>query len=149
MQAKDASRKMPVTASPDTTLASVAKLMNETAVGAVVVVDGDLPVGIVTDRDLVVRALARNLPLDSRVDAVMSTPLVTLGAAADLREALRVFTANAIRRLPLLENGQMVGMVTVDDLLMNMATDLADLVRPITGEVIFSHREPTPPAETS
>jgi len=96
-----------------------------------------------------VRALARRLPSDSRVDAVMSTGVVTLGATADLREAVRIFAAHAFRRLPLVEEGRMVGMLTLDDLLMDVVSDLANLVRPITGEVIFGHPEPTVPAETS
>jgi len=149
MQAKEASRKVPVTVPPDRTLAEVAKLMDEASVGAVVIVDDEKPIGIATDRDLAVRALARRLPSDSRVDAVMSTRVVTLGATADLREAVRVFTEHAFRRLPLVEEGRMVGMLTVDDLLMDVVSDLANLVRPITGEVIFGHPEPTVPAETS
>jgi len=128
----------------------VAALMDEVAVGAVVVIDDDeRPVGMVTDRDLTVRALARRLPSDSRVDAVMSTPVVTLGGTADIQEALRIFAGHPFRRLPLVEEGRMVGMLTVDDLLMNVVSDLANLVRPITGEVIFGHPESTVPAETS
>jgi CBS domain-containing protein len=149
MQAKDASRKMPVTVPADRSVAEVAKLMDEVAVGAVVIVDDEKPVGIVTDRDLAVRALARKLPPDSRVDAVMSTSVVTLGATADLRDAVRIFTEHAFRRLPLVEKGRMVGMLTVDDLLIDVVSDLANLVRPITGEVIFGHPEPTLPAERS
>jgi len=77
----------------------------------------------------------------------MSTEVVTLGATADLREAVRIFTEHPFRRLPLVEGGHMVGMLTVDDLLMDLVSDLANLVRPITGEVIFGHPEPTLPAE--
>ena len=130
MQARNASRKVPVTAPAHRSLAEVAKLMDEAAVGAVVIVDDETPVGIVTDRDLAVRALARGLPSDSRVDAVMSTGVVTLGATADLREAVRIFAERAFRRLPLVEEGRMVGMLTVDDLLMDVVSDLANLVRP-------------------
>ncbi len=149
MQAKDATRKMPVTVPPERSLAEVAKLMDEAVVGAIVIVEDEKPIGIVTDRDLTVRALARRLPSDSRVDAVMSTGVVTLGATADLRDAVRIFTEHAFRRLPLVEEGRMVGMLTVDDLLMDVVSDLANLVRPITGEVIFGHPEPTVPAERS
>ena len=149
MQAKDATRKMPVTVPPERSLVEVAKLMDEAAVGAIVIVDDEKPIGIVTDRDLTVRALARRLPSDSRVDAVMSTGVVTLGATADLRDAIRIFSEHAFRRLPLVEEGRMVGMLAVDDLLMDVVSDLANLVRPITGEVIFGHPEPTVPAERS
>ena len=70
MQARAATRKAPVTVAPDSTIAEVAALMDRAVVGGVVVVDGDRPVGIVTDRDLAVRALARRVPPDARVDSV-------------------------------------------------------------------------------
>ena len=143
MQARDACRKPPVTVPADRPVAEVAKLMDEMAVGAVVIVDDDKPVGIVTDRDLAVRVLARSIPSDGRVDDVMSTGVVTLDATADLREAARIFSEHAIRRLPVVEESRMVGMLTVDDLLMDFVSDLTNLVRPITGEVIFGHREPS------
>jgi len=149
VQAKDASRKMPVTVPPDRSLARVARLMDDMAVGAVVVVEDNRPIGIVTDRDLVVRALARGLPPESRVDAVMSPGLVTLDATADLREAIRVFSEHPFRRLPLVEEGRVVAMLAVDDLVIDVASDLANLVRPVVGEVIFGHPAPTVPPEAS
>ncbi len=108
MRAIDATRKAPVTASAERPIREVARLMDQEAVGAVVVTDGDRPVGIVTDRDLAVRALARGVPGDARIDAVMSTDLVTMGATADVREALRVFESRTFRRLPLVDAGHMV-----------------------------------------
>ena len=146
MQARDATRKAPVTVAPDTAVAEVAALMDRAVVGGVVVVDGDHPVGIVTDRDLAVRALARRAPADARVDSVMSTDLVTLDASADLRDAIRIFSSHAIRRLPLVDGGRMVGMITVDDLVVDVATDLAELIRPLTGQLIFGHPETAVPA---
>ena len=119
--------------------------MDQEAVGAVVVTDGDRPVGIVTDRDLAVRALARGVPGDARIDAVMSTDLVTMGATADVREALRVFESRTFRRLPLVDVGHMVGILTLDDLLINAVGDLGRLTRVVTGQVVFGHPEPEVP----
>jgi CBS domain-containing protein len=146
MQARDAMRKAPVTVAPDRTIADVAALMDRAVVGGVVVVDDDRLVGIVTDRDLVVRALARRAPADARVDSVMSTDVITLDASADVRDAIRIFSSHAIRRLPLVDGGRMVGMITVDDLVVDAASDLAELVRPLTGQLIFGHPEPAVPA---
>jgi CBS domain-containing protein len=146
MQARDAMRKAPVTVAPDRAIADVAALMDRAVVGGVVVVDDDRLVGIVTDRDLVVRALARRAPVDARVDSVMSTDVVTLDASADVRDAIRIFSSHAIRRLPLVDGGSMVGMITVDDLVVDAASDLAELVRPLTGQLIFGHPEPAVPA---
>ena len=146
MQMKDAMRKVIMTVPPDATLQAAAELMDQTAVGALVVLDGDDAVGIVTDRDLVVRGVARGLPSDARVDNVMTTALITLPADADLRAALPIFRRHAIRRLPLTENGKVMGMLTLDDLLIDVIADLADLARPITGEVVFGHPDPKVPA---
>jgi CBS domain-containing protein len=149
MHAIDAARRQPVTIACDHTITEAAETMDRHAVGALIVVEPDgRPVGIVTDRDLAVRALARRAAPDARVDSVMSTELVTLLADADLRDAFRLFDEHPIRRLPLMADGRLVGMVTVDDLVVDLAGDLSRLARPVTGQVLFGHPEPAPPAMT-
>ena len=102
MHAIEAARKSPATIDCDHTITEAANAMDRLAVGALVVVESDgRPVGIVTDRDLVIRAVARRFSPDARVDSVMSTDLITLAPDADLRDALKVFEDHAIRRLPL------------------------------------------------
>lgn len=141
MRAVDAIRKPPVTIAPEASIAEAARLMDRHVVGALIVTDGDHPVGVVTDRDITVRAVARDVPADARVDAVMSHGVVALDAEADLRQALPIFHSHAIRRLPLIENGHIVGMITTDDLLVDLIADLGDLVRPITGQIVFGYPE--------
>lgn len=149
MHAREAARKVPVTIAADRTITEAAELMDRAVVGALVVLEDDgRPVGVVTDRDLVVRAVARRASPEARVDSVMSTDLVTLAPDADLRDALTIFETTPIRRLPLVEDGNLVGMVTVDDLVIDLASDLGRLARPITGQVLFGHRESAPPATT-
>lgn len=141
MRAIDAIRKPAATIANDASIAEAAKLMDARVVGALVVTDGDRPVGIVTDRDIVVRAIARGVPADARVDAVMSPGIMALGADDDVRRALPIFRSNAIRRLPVVRDGKIVGMLTADDLLIDLIADLGDVVRPITGQVAFGHPE--------
>ncbi len=141
MRAVDAIRKPPVTIAADASIAAAARLMDTQVVGALLVMDGDRPVGMVTDRDITVRAVARDVPADARVDAIMSHDVVTLDADADLRQAMSIFHTHAIRRLPLVKEGHMVGMLTTDDLLIDLVADLGDLMRPITGQVVFGHPE--------
>jgi CBS domain-containing protein len=149
MHALEAARKSPVTIGPDQTVTEAAVLMDRSAVGALVVTEaGGRPVGIVTDRDLVVRGLARRASADARVDSVMSTDLVTLAPDADLRDALKVFEERAIRRLPLVEGDHLAGMLTLDDLMVDLTADLVRLTRPVVGQVLFGHREPVTPATT-
>jgi CBS domain-containing protein len=147
MHAIEAARKSPATVACDHTITEAAETMDRRAVGALVVIESDgRPVGIVTDRDLVVRAVARRSSPDARVDSVMSTDLVTLAPDADLRDALKVFEDRAIRRLPLVAGEQLVGMLTMDDLVVDLTGDLLRLTRPIVGQVLFGHREPVAPA---
>jgi CBS domain-containing protein len=144
VRAVEAIRKRMVSVPADATLGHAAEFMERANVGALVVLDGECLAGIVTDRDIVVRGVAHNLPKDVRTDAVMTTEVVTLDADADLRAALPIFRTHACRRLPLISDGRLVGMLTVDDLLIDLIADLGDVARPITGEVIFGHEAPLP-----
>ena len=146
MQVKDAVRKLPVMISAGATIAQAAKEMDAAAVGALVVVDEtEQPIGIVTDRDLVVRALARGHTLDSRVDSVMSMGLIAIDADADLRDTLQLFDRHAIRRLPVVDGARMCGMVTLDDVVVDLAQDLAMATKPLAAQVLFGHPEPQAP----
>jgi CBS domain-containing protein len=150
MHAIEAARKPPATITADRTITEAADEMDRLAVGALVVVEPDgRPVGIVTDRDLVVRAVARRASADARVDSVMSTDLVVLAPDADLRDAIRIFDAHAVRRLPLVADGAVIGMLTMDDLVVDLTADLGRLSRPIAAQVLFGHREPVTPATTA
>jgi CBS domain-containing protein len=135
-----------VAVSPDATIRTAAGVMENAGVGALGVVDDGRLVGIVTDRDLVRRALARGLRLDARVDSVMTAPVVTIDVGADVHSVFALLRANAIRRIPVVRGQEFVGMITIDDLLVGLAGDLADLAKPITAEALFSHRESPVPA---
>ena len=145
MKSSDAIRRACVTVTPDTTIRHTAEVMESSNVGSVVVADDGGAVGIVTDRDLVRRALAKRVSPEARVDSVMSVPVVTIDAQDDLRSAYRLLHDHSVRRLVVIDGNHPLGVLSVDDLLMNLAGDLETLVRPITGEVLFGHHDaPTP-----
>lgn len=147
MRVSELFRKPPVTLPAGATLSDAAALMDEEVVGAIVVVDDDgRPVGIVTDRDIVLRAVAKRLPPDARLDAVMTTDLVTLPADADVTVAVSVFEERDFRRLPLVDvDDRVVGMITVDDLVVHEVAAFSRLLRPVVGQVLFGHPEPKVP----
>ncbi len=149
MRTIDAVRRSGVGIGPERTTREAAQVMEQAGVGALAVIDGEQLVGIVTDRDLVRRGLACDLPADARVDAVMSAPVVTIDADADLHDTFVLFRTHAVRRLALVRTGQFIGMITVDDLLIDLAGDLSDLARPVTAEVIFGHHNNPGPATIS
>jgi len=146
MRVREAVRRVATTVDAGTTLVGAAELMDRGGMGTVLVSDGGRLVGIVTDRDLVVRGLARRLPMDARIDAVMSTDVVTLDADADLEGAIAVFAEHPFRRLPVVDGDQAVGVLTVDDLLVDLANDLDRVLRPIAAQVLFAGPQPHAPS---
>ena len=100
----------------DQTLAETARVMRDAGVGAVLVVNGDSLSGVVTDRDLVIRGLAEGAGPDSAVGPVCSAKLVGVDADAEVTEAERLMGENAVRRLPVIDDGQIVGIVSIGDL---------------------------------
>jgi CBS domain-containing protein len=127
------------------TIGDAARSMESHGVGALVVVDGERLAGIVTDRDLVVRGLARRLPDDARVDAVMTTDVVALDGHEDVQAVLQIFRRHDVRRVPIVDGHRPIGMVTADDVLVDLVHDLATVAQPITNQVVLRRREPALP----
>ena len=146
MRIRDIAQRSPITVAPDATVRHAAELMEANGIGAVAVVQGESLVGIVTDRDIVRRAVARGLGGDTRIDGVMTSPVVTIEADADFRHAFDILHGHAVRRIAVTSDGRLVGMLSADDLLVCLASDLANLVRPVTAELLFAHRDPPLPA---
>ena len=112
------------------TAAEAADRMHQRAVGCLVVVDGEgRAVGIVTDRDLCLRAVAAERPAPhlTPVGELMSAPLHSLPAQASVADAVHVMRERGVRRLPLCQAGRPVGLVALDDLTEALARGLADL----------------------
>jgi CBS domain-containing protein len=139
-------RRSGVGIGPGQTIREAATIMERSGLGALAVVDGENLVGVVTDRDLVRRGMARNLPYDARVDGLMSAPVVTIDADTDLHGAFALFRTHGVRRLAVVRASRFVGMITIDDLLIDLAADLSDLSRPVIAETIFGHHDSPLPA---
>ena len=126
-----------ITCRPDTDLRSVARLMTQNEVGAVIVADdGGLPVGIVTDRDLGVRALTRGLGAGAPASSVMSHDVVHVIETADIEAAKNLMASWGVRRLPVVdEKGHVRGMITLDDLALAMGEDADRLGHAVRAEI--------------
>ncbi|MGW1983234.1 CBS domain-containing protein [Streptomyces collinus] len=146
MKVGEAMTAPPVCVAPNATLVEVTRLMADSAVGSVLVVDGGALHGIVTDRDLAVRGLGGGLDAGSRVDAVMSGRVVTVEAVEDLGTAYRTFRRTGVRRLPVLDAGRVVGMLTIDDLFLDLFRRFADLLGPVAWSVLQEPPGPPPGA---
>jgi CBS domain-containing protein len=140
MDVKDVMTARPRCVTPDTMLTQVAELMEGDDVGAIPVVDGDFLVGMVTDRDIVVRAVAQGLdPKDTRVTDIASEDLVTVGPGNDLSDALEMMARYQVRRLPVTDDeNRLVGVVSQADVALQAKEKkagemLEDISRPSPG----------------
>ncbi|MEU5891797.1 CBS domain-containing protein [Streptomyces sp. NPDC047461] len=109
-----------VTVEPQTSVTAVARMMRDENVGAVLVTDGERLRGLVSDRDLVVRAVAEGGdPNNTTVADACSDDLVTVGPDDDLSRAMEVMREHAVRRIPVVDQGHhAVGIVSLADLAM-------------------------------
>ena len=110
-----------ITVSLSTTALQVAKMMEQGGIGAILVQDNGNPVGIVTDRDYATRIAANDLPLNTAVENIMSTPLITINHNQPISAAAERMTGKKIRKLAVTENGKIVGIVTSTDLVTQLA----------------------------
>jgi CBS domain-containing protein len=106
----------PVVVPSTSTLAEVAQLMRDGDIGDVIVQDGQRLRGVVTDRDIVVRAVAEDhAPSDVTVGEICSVDLVTLRPDEPIDRAVQLMREHAVRRLPVTEDGVAVGVVSLGD----------------------------------
>ncbi|MFD0268216.1 CBS domain-containing protein [Streptomyces sp. NPDC127106] len=125
-----------VSVNTTTTIGEAARHMDVYAVGCLVVTEGGVLRGIVTDRDIAVRAVAAGLDRDDPIGEVMTTPVVTVDVTDDIHAAYRTFRNSGVRRLPVLDGQRVVGMLTLDDLLMDVFRRVADLLGPVAWSVL-------------
>ena len=129
MRTRDYYRTEVVTASPDASAAELAERMGEYAVGCVVIVDEDRhPLGVVTDRDLLCRVVARSGDGDKvQAASIMSQPPVTAQSNEPVESVIERMRAAAVRRIVVVREGRVHGLVSVDDLVVELGRELDDL----------------------
>lgn len=135
MKIRDVMSSPGVTVPPQASVSDAARQMAYEGVGSVLVVDDGRLVGIVTDRDLALRVVGRSLPGDTPIIRVMSTDVVVVHPENDIDEVFHAFRRNAVRRLPVLDGTDVVGMIAVDDLLVLSHRYQADLLGPVVSEL--------------
>ncbi len=116
MKINDVMTKEVINVDVNTKIEQVAKIMKEHNIGSIPVCDGKNIVGIVTDRDLVTRVLANNPKGDLVVRDIMTSNPVTCSSQNDVMDAARIMSERQIRRLVIVDNNDLVGMVSLGDL---------------------------------
>lgn len=127
------------TAEPDTTLGEIAELMREEDTGAIPICENEKLVGIITDRDIVMRTLAQDIdPSTIHARDIMTSPVVTCYDDEDIEIAAEVMEDKQIRRLVVIDRDeQLVGMVSIG----NLAARGGDI--PLVGQIIEKVTEPS------
>jgi IMP dehydrogenase len=113
----------PVTLEKTQTIFEAAKLMNEQNIGFVPVVAGKMPVGVVTDRDLVIRGLAKQLDGNTPIEQVMSATCITVEPHHSISDAADKMAKHQVRRLLVVDQNQLVGIVALGDLAVREQSD--------------------------
>ncbi len=103
------------------TATDAAKLMENSKVGAIIVFENASPVGIITDRDFAIKITAHSYPIDTPVRRIMSSPLISIDPDSDVWTASDLMSTRNVRKLPVIEDDKVVGIVTSSDLVKHIA----------------------------
>ncbi len=126
MPVKEIMTREVCTALMDESLLNASRRMLEYGVGSVVVMENGHPVGIVTEKDLVEKVISRNkVPSEVLLKDIMTSPLIVVNPHTSLREAAQLMLRKGIRRLPIVDNGKLVGIITDNDIL-SVSLDLIE-----------------------
>ncbi|HEX6965263.1 MAG TPA: CBS domain-containing protein [Gemmatimonadaceae bacterium] len=125
-----------VAVEPSTFVCAAGRLFGRNNIGAVVVQHAGRIVGIVTDRDLALRVVGQGLdPNTTMLRDVMTPEVATLAPTASQGDAIRLMYQRKVRRIPIVERGRLVGMVTLDDLLLDEAVPLEHLAAVVQAQL--------------
>lgn len=132
-----------VTVAEDAKVLELARLMGEKNIGSVVVVKDECPIGMLTDRDIVLKVVAaERAPGEVQAKDIMSEDLVTLSIDDDPLDATRIMRDRGLRRLPVTdEDGELLGIVTFDDLLLLLAGEIWNLAGAVETKVRWESKQ--------
>jgi len=125
-----------ITAEPDEPLSLAARLMEQENVGAIVVVERDRPVGILTDRDLALAVCLHGAKPHDTIQSRMTCPVDTIRDDEEIYNATQKMMELAVRRLPVVDDiGRLVGIISLDDLLSLLSRELRNVAEGVRAEV--------------
>jgi len=118
---KDVMTKSVVSVDSSATINEAAKVMEDTKVGAIIVMENNTPIGIVTDRDFAVKVAAHAYQISDPIKKIMSAPLIAIGPEETVLMVADLMYTRGVRKLPVIDNDQVVGMITATDLVNQLA----------------------------
>jgi CBS domain-containing protein len=118
---KDVMTKSVISVDSSATINEAAKVMEDAKVGAIIVMENNTPVGIVTDRDFAVKVAAHAYQISEPIKKIMSSSLIAIGPDETVLMVADLMYTRGVRKLPVIDNDQIVGMITATDLVNQLA----------------------------
>ena len=134
---KDIMTKSVISVDSTITVNEAAKMMEDAKVGAVIVMENNTPVGIVTDRDFAVKIVAHAYQITTPVKQIMSSPLIATSSDETVLMVADLMHTRKIRKLPVIDNDQVVGIITSTDLVNQLAISTEDDIQKMYHESII------------
>jgi len=125
----DVMTKSVISVDASLTVNEAAKMMEDTRVGAVIVMENNTPVGIVTDRDFAIKVVAHAYQITTPVKQIMSSPLFSISSDESFRTAADLMHERGIRKLPVIDNEKVVGIITATDIVNLLAVCVEEDMR--------------------
>jgi len=141
---RDVMTRTVVTATPEMTAAQAGKKMVENRVGSIIIVKDEKPVGIVTESDMVAKVIFKNVkPSSIKLGQLMSKPLITTKSSDDVHAAVLMMAQKKIRRLPVLDGDELVGIITDADVIQvsSEINQILDNLIEMNRESVLDRRE--------
>lgn len=135
--AKDIMKHQVVTVDSAMTVLDTAKIMDDAGIGCVVIIENNIAVGIVTERDFVKRVVSRGIPLSTPIKKVMSSPLIVVNPEENIWEVAELMKQRRIHKVPVVHQNLLVGMVTATDLTRICSIGSDSEMRRITDQILL------------
>ncbi|MFY9301389.1 MAG: CBS domain-containing protein [Candidatus Nitrosotenuis sp.] len=119
------------------TVQDAAKMMDDASIGAIVVLENGIAIGIITERDLTRRVIAKGKPLTTNVKEVMSSPLIVINPDDSVWEAAQLMKTRKIHRIPAVKDNRLVGIVTTSDIVKLCSIGSDSEMRNIIDQILL------------
>jgi len=133
----DIMKKNVISIDSSMTVQDAAKMMDDASIGAIVVLENGIAIGIITERDLTRRVIAKGKPLTTNIKEVMSSPLIVINPDDSVWEAAQLMKTRKIHRIPAVKNNQLVGMITTSDIVKLCSIGSDSEMRNIVDQILL------------
>lgn len=133
----DIMKKNVISIDSSMTVGDAAKMMDDASIGAIIVLENGIAVGIITERDLVRRIIAKGKPLSTNVKVAMSSPLIVINPDDSVWDLAQLMKTRKIHRVPAVKDSRLVGMVTTSDVVRLCSIGSGDEMSKITEQILL------------